>query len=150
MKKYSSEKYLCENFLSVNKAFIHYFGGLAKAHYLQFLLSWRRYIREKGLLGNDDYFYCMQDWIEENLLISASLQSQYLKEFRDLNILKTEKREIPAKNYIYLNDDAIDRIFEERESIRNKYLEKRIEQKKKERDNRAEKKKSPKRTEFKN
>lgn len=61
----------------------------------------------------DNAFECTATELELATTIKRKKQIDVLKKMSDLNLLKTEKRNIPAKRFIVLNHDMIERVVEE-------------------------------------
>lgn len=53
------------------------------------------------------YFYCTRDTIFDKTAITEDCQRKIINELVELGIIETIKIGIPAKNYYYLNDEAV-------------------------------------------
>lgn len=77
-------------YLRVRNAIIIQYG-CASAIWLAQLLYHLKGLLDKGVIGDDDWFYCQQDWIKKMTGISIDTQTRIIKKFVDDGILEVRR-----------------------------------------------------------
>lgn len=120
------------NYLTVIKPLAHYIGleetiilmeliGMEeykkeKHHdYKEFLLKEGRKINPNKMdfYEEDRFFVCTTTELELATTIKEKKQTRLLNKLKDINLLKVESRGLPARRFIQLNHDEIEKIFEQ-------------------------------------
>jgi len=110
--KYNAELFLTEdNYLRINKILIKRLKSLEGAHFLTNLLSVRGYLRIKGMLPKDEWFFCTQESIEEALCITPYQQNRVIRLLEDFRVLKTSMRGLPCRKHFWIDDDLIHEFY---------------------------------------
>lgn len=95
--------------------------GAEMAIFFSMLFEHRNHLSEIGKLGEDDFFYILQDEIFDKTGISHDKQRKFLSILGDLKIIETERRGLPAKNFYRVNTTKmIEHVDEEIERSRSR------------------------------
>jgi len=94
-----------------NKTLVKKTGPIA-AMILTHLVDLYKYLEDKGSLQSDGGFTCSVEWIEENLNIGLKARRSAFKTLQDLNLIRIQRKGIPAAFHYYLNEDEILVLFE--------------------------------------
>ena len=97
------------NFIVVNRALISAYG-LDAAVMLGELASEYCYWEAQGEAA-DGWFYSTIENVEKNTGLTAHSQRQALNSLIEAGIIETEKKGMPAKRYIRINEDAVVKNF---------------------------------------
>lgn len=104
-----------DNFITVNRSMIK-MVGLDAAVILGELASEANYWKERGEMQEDGFFYSTVENIEEKTSLSKYLQATAIEKLRAAGFVEMEKRGMPAKRYIKINEDRIIQAFDHKKS----------------------------------
>ena len=99
-----------DNYIVVNKDLIR-LVGLTEAVIFGELASEYVYWEKQGGLDDEGYFYSTIDNIENNTGINEKHQREAIKNLENIGILKSKRKGLPAKRYIKINVEAVERMF---------------------------------------
>lgn len=85
--------------------------GETLAIMLSDIIDWQDHLEIKGQLEADGSFYYLQSFIQKKLNWSETKVYRNFKELKALGILTVERRGMPAKNYITLNQEKITQLL---------------------------------------
>jgi hypothetical protein len=94
------------NYISVNKTLIKTVG-LEEAILLGELCSEYDYWDEHNQLTDDGYFYATVEKIEDNTTLSEYLQRKAVNTLKNLDILETKLKGLPAMRYFKINENRL-------------------------------------------
>lgn len=98
-------------FWSVNKA-VARAAGLELAVFVSALLSKWQYWKERGQLDDRGGFFWVSEDIQAELGIFEGVVKRLTREVQEQGLATVEKRGVPAKNYWYINFDALAKILD--------------------------------------
>ena len=101
-----------DNYLTINKIVAKKIGIAATA-LLSELCYRRQYLERSGKLTEDGFFYATVESIQEELPLSEYEQRKILTSLEELEVVTVEKRGIPAKRFICINEDALIELLTE-------------------------------------
>lgn len=102
-----------DNYLVVDKTLMRLFGNDAALFIGELFYRRRKYLAE-GSLQSDGYFYATVNSIQENINLSEYTQNKILTELENLGLVKTEKRGMPAKRFIYIDGGLFQKVLDEK------------------------------------
>lgn len=100
------------NYLVINKDLIKVLG-IEESILLGELASEYDYWLKKGELDNE-YFYSTIENIEKNTTLSKYKQTQAISKLKELGIVETKLKGIPAKRYIKINEQRIEEVLQDK------------------------------------
>ena len=95
-----------DNFITVNKTVAKKIG-LQASVLISELCYRRQYLDRAGKLTEDGFFYATIEDVEEETTLSVYEQRKALDLLKSLGIVEVERRDLPAKRYIYIDEDAL-------------------------------------------
>lgn len=99
-----------DGYIPVNKELAR-LVGLDEAILLGELVSEYRYWKNNDGLTTDGYFYSTIENIEKNTTLNEFAQRKAVKHLCNLDIIKTERRDIPAKRFFFIDFDMLENIL---------------------------------------
>lgn len=124
MNPYALQQELKENYLLFSKDLIHV-CGIKPAALLTELLFKFNYYFEHNLLIEDKYFYMTERSIELEIALTVNEQKACRKVLRDLNLIETVRRGVPATLHYSINFDVVEELTkkakEERQKLKDEY-----------------------------
>lgn len=103
-----------DNFITVNRTLIKEVG-LDAAVILGELASEANYWKENGE-AEDGFFYSTVENIEEKTSLSKYQQAQAIEKLRAAQLIEVEKRGLPARRFIKINEENLLRVFDHKKS----------------------------------
>ena len=100
------------NYLVINKDLMKVLG-IEETILLGELASEYDYWYKKQEL-EDDYFYSTIENVEKNTTLSKYKQTQAMNKLKELGIIETKLKGIPAKRYIKINEDRIEEVLQDK------------------------------------
>ena len=97
-----------DSFIQINVKIL-YLLGLNVAIYLPILIWKNKVFRNRT--DSDGYFFCTQDDLELETLLTPYKQAECNKILKSCGILEIKKIGLPAKNYFKINYDKIDELL---------------------------------------
>ena len=85
--------------------------GLNETIILAELISQYQYFKDKGELDEQGYFYCTIDKMENNTTLDREKQDKAIKNLINRNLIKKERKGLPAKRYFKINETNITKLF---------------------------------------
>jgi hypothetical protein len=82
--------------------------GLQETLFLQYLIDWQEYVEKEQ---QDEWFYCTERQIEDNITLSPYQQRKIVEKLKKLGILEVKKQGMPAKNYYKINFSQISNLL---------------------------------------
>ena len=103
-----------DNFITVNRTLIKAVG-LDAAVILGELASEANYWKENGG-AEDGFFYSTVENLEEKTSLSKYLQASALEKLKAAGLVEIEKRGLPARRYIKINEEKLLEVFDNKKS----------------------------------
>lgn len=95
------------SFWIVNKFLAKLLKSNDCALFLSDMLDKQSYFGDRAELTKDGYFFNTRENIEADTNISADMQRRYIKQLKELNILKTKEMGLPKKMYYKIDEQAV-------------------------------------------
>jgi len=107
-----------DSFLQINTSLIHFFDGdLDSLIVLSLLISQYKYLSELNQIDAQDYFYSTVEFIESRVHLSEYRQREAIKKLENkFGLIKTKKKGLPAKRFIWIDFDKIVGILSKEET----------------------------------
>jgi len=75
-----------------------------ESYWMAFALSKWRHFKKEGQVGDDEFFYLKQQYIQKCIpKLTPDVQTKVMRSLRDKGVVEVEKRGLPAKNYYRIN-----------------------------------------------
>lgn len=104
-----------DNFITVNRSLIK-MVGLDAAVILGEFASEANYWKERGEMQDDGFFFSTVENIEEKTSLTKYLQATAIEKLKAAGFIEVQKRGMPAKRYIKINEDEIIKAFDHKKS----------------------------------
>lgn len=104
-----------DNFITVNRSLIK-MVGLDAAVILGEFASEANYWKERGEMQEDGFFFSTVENIEEKTSLTKYLQATAIEKLKAAGFVEVQKRGMPAKRYIKINEDEIIKAFDHKKS----------------------------------
>lgn len=104
-----------DNFITVNRSLIK-MVGLDAAVILGEFASEANYWKERGEMQDDGFFFSTVENIEEKTSLTKYLQSTAIEKLKAAGFVEVQKRGMPAKRFIKINEDEIIKAFDHKKS----------------------------------
>ena len=95
-----------DNYLTVNKRIMRAIG-IPEVIMLSELCYRRQFLARADQLTEDGFFYATVEDVEEETTLSDYAQRKVLDKLTDLGIVKVERRGLPARRYICIDEEAL-------------------------------------------
>lgn len=95
-----------DNYLTVNKLLMKHIG-ISESILLSELCYRRQFLDRAGKLTEDGFFYATVEDIEEETTLNDYAQRKILDKLKDIGLVEVERRGLPAKRYIYIDEEAL-------------------------------------------
>ena len=99
-----------DNFITVNKILMKKVG-MECAVLLSELCYRRQYLARADKLQEDGYFYATVESVEDATTLSEHLQRKHLNNLQSMGIVKFERRGLPSKRFIYIDEQALNELL---------------------------------------
>ena len=99
-----------DNFITVNKILMKKVG-MECAVLLSELCYRRQYLDRADKLQEDGYFYATVESVEDATTLSEHLQRKHLNTLQSMGIVKFERRGLPSKRFIYIDEQALNELL---------------------------------------
>lgn len=99
-----------DNFITVNKILMKKVG-MECAVLLSELCYRRQYLARADKLQEDGYFYATVESVEDATTLSEHLQRKHLNTLQSMGIVKFERRGLPSKRFIYIDEQALNELL---------------------------------------
>ena len=95
-----------DNYLTVNKLLMKAIG-ISESILLSELCYRRQYLARVDKLTEDGFFYATVEDVEEETTLSDYAQRKALEKLNKMGLVEVDRRGLPAKRYIYINEEAL-------------------------------------------
>lgn len=99
-----------DNYLTVNKILMKNLG-ISESIMLSELCYRRQFLARADMLTEDGFFYATVEDVEEETTLSDYAQRKILDKLSEMGIVKVERRGLPAKRYIYIDENALQSLI---------------------------------------
>lgn len=105
-------------FFSVNKRLVKKLGSLEAAGFFACLCSKSDYWEDRGRLRNG-FFYCTQDYIQEELCLSKKKQLKHCRRLESLGLITTKTMGLPKRKFYRINTRVALAFIESSQCVQN-------------------------------
>lgn len=95
-----------DNYLTVNKLLMKAIG-ISESILLSELCYRRQYLARANKLTEDGFFYATVEDVEEETTLNDYAQRKALEKLTKMGILEVDRRGLPAKRYIFIDEEAL-------------------------------------------
>lgn len=95
-----------DNYLTVNKLLMKAIG-ISESILLSELCYRRQYLARANKLTEDGFFYATVEDVEEETTLNDYAQRKALERLTKMGILEVDRRGLPAKRYIFIDEEAL-------------------------------------------
>lgn len=95
-----------DNYLTVNKLLMRHIG-ISESILLSELCYRRQFLDRSGKMTKDGFFYATVEDVEEETTLNDYAQRKILDKLKDMGLVEVERRGLPAKRYIYIDEEAL-------------------------------------------
>ena len=103
-----------DGYIPVNKDLARLLG-INEAIIIGELIAEYKYWKNHNGLTEDGYFYSTVENLEKNTTLNEFTQRKIIKHLCTLNIVKTKRRDIPAKRYFWINFEVLEKLLMSKE-----------------------------------
>lgn len=101
-----------DNYVTINKIVMRKIG-IDAALLLSELCYRRQYLDRAGKLQEDGFFYATVQDIEEETTLNEYSQNKAMNVLKDMGVVKSERRGLPAKRYLYIDSQKLGDLLSE-------------------------------------